>query len=346
MTIDASPPIYKRGRQPIKPEGQRFAIRWLHEYDEELAAVAVSYPVVVGEEITDWLMLGNGPDPTLTITTPNGPGGPVGDCFFAGKDHHKMLAGFAPTANATVGQYDIYDKGVDQGVVVADALAWCRTHDEEGKEIAVDEGDVQLFAPVHPDTLGATMAKYDRGILLGVNLTGCDQNNFPKGWTVHAGCEPDPQDGHVVYLVTVNADGSGVVVSWGSKVSTDAAWMKACPEEWWILLTTADRAKMGEAAFDALAADLAAIPGATGTPPAAPTPEPAPPVDPPVPTPAPVDPPPAPKPPVPIYVPPKPIPKPPSPLPPSHESWWQQIIELLESLGFTVEDDEEPEATA
>src|ERR1700675_1261307 len=32
-------------------------------------------------------MLANGPDSTLTITTANGPGGPVGDCYFAGTVH-------------------------------------------------------------------------------------------------------------------------------------------------------------------------------------------------------------------------------------------------------------------
>ena len=265
------------GRNPIKPEGERFAIRWLHEYDTSLAPA--EGVVDVSQDITDWLMLGNGPDPTLTITTVNGPGAPVGDCYFAGEAHDTMLAGAEPTANGVVGEYDTYSDqfsgGQDNGVVVADALLWQH-----------QRGEIGLFAPVHPTTIPAVMAKYRRGILTGVNLTGCDQSNFPvPGWDVGSNCQPDPTLGHVVYQVKSYPDGSAALVSWGQVVMATARWMQACPEEWWILLTPADRAAMGEAAYDALAADLAAIPGSTGTPPPGPTPQPIP--EPPGPPPAP-----------------------------------------------------------
>jgi hypothetical protein len=260
-----------------------------------------------------------------------------------------MLGGYAPTANGTVAQYDIYDQGVDQGVVVADMLLWLRTHDEAGTVVTVAEGDVELFAPVHPDTLAATMVKYRRGVLLGVNLTSCDQNNFPTGWTVTPSCQPDTNEGHVVYLAKINADGSGELVSWGALVPADAAWMKAAPEEWWILLTSADRAKMGEAAFDALAADLAALPGSTGTAPVPPPPAPAPDPGPPVPEPPNPPVPPAPS---PIPVPPIDPPVPPVPLPPTHESWWQEVQEwvaawkawIINTGGVPVPGDEEVES--
>jgi len=280
MTDTSSlPPRFMMGRKPMRPEGERFPIPYLHELDAEVGPdVAVTYPVDVSQGITDWLMLGNGPDPTLTIVTPNGPGGPVGNCFYAGKDHDKMLSGYQPTANGTVGQYDIYEadsQGVslgqeqDEGVVMADALLWCHTHNEAGLLVPPGQGDVVLFAPVHPDTLGQVMAKYQRGVLMGVNLTGCDQSSFPI-WNVTPSCQPNSANGHVVLGVVLNGpigtpQGSGVPISWAQRVTADAAWMDACPEEFWMILTSQDREKMGSAAFDSLAVTLAALPGATGT---------------------------------------------------------------------------------
>jgi hypothetical protein len=314
---DTSTQPFRLGRLPIKPEGERFAIQWLHVYDPDVAPGAVvNYPVNVAGNIGDdaWLMLGNGPDPTLTV---NG-GQPVGDCGFVGVAHDEMLAGRVPTANDTVSLYLTYDGGQDNGVVVADMLLWLLTHDENGNAVAQGSGVIEMFAPVDPSTLGAVMSKYGRGILLGVNLTDCDQQTFPD-WSVNANCQPNPNNGHVVYLVTLagpisSPGGSGRPVSWGQRASADAAWMADCPEEWWLLLTTSDRAKMGEAGFDALAADLAKLPGVHGTvptPPAPPSPTPTPPPTPPAP----------PTPPLPK---PPPAPRPPQP-PPEFRQWLHDI---------------------
>ena len=72
-----------RGRLPVKPPGERFAIEYLCAYLRG-PLPAPSYPVDVTGGIgdQDWGMLGNGPDPTCT-TYPNG----VGDCAFAGSHH-------------------------------------------------------------------------------------------------------------------------------------------------------------------------------------------------------------------------------------------------------------------
>ena len=61
-----------RGRLPKKPPAERFNIQYLSSYlTSPLPAPA--YPVDVTAGITDWQMLGNGPDPTCT-THPNGVG--------------------------------------------------------------------------------------------------------------------------------------------------------------------------------------------------------------------------------------------------------------------------------
>src|ERR1039458_9094818 len=73
-----------RGRRPVKPPAERFAIQYLSSY---LAAPLPppAYPVDVSGGVTDWGMLGNGPDPACT-PHPNG----VGDCTFAGRQHNRM----------------------------------------------------------------------------------------------------------------------------------------------------------------------------------------------------------------------------------------------------------------
>ena len=64
-----------RGRLPVKPVGERFAIGYLSDYLSE-PLPAPSYPVDVTGGISDqdWGMLGNGPDPTCT-TLPGRRGG-------------------------------------------------------------------------------------------------------------------------------------------------------------------------------------------------------------------------------------------------------------------------------
>jgi hypothetical protein len=251
-----------RGRLPQKHPADRFAIKWVHEYLPEGVLVAPVFPVDVSQGIVSWGVLGNGPDPTLTITTANGPGQPVGDCYFAAEAHHTMLSGAKPTSNAVAAEYDIYDHNQDDGVVIADALLWQHRR-----------GEIGLFAPVHPDTIAAMMATFKRGVMYGVNLTDDADQLFTEGkpWTVSDGEKPDPDEGHVIYQVVADADGSATFVTWGADQKADAGWVKACPEEWWVLLTPADEKIMG-AGYAALAADIAALPGEVGTVPPLPTP--------------------------------------------------------------------------
>jgi LAGLIDADG DNA endonuclease family protein len=114
-----------RGRQPVKPPGQRFAIQYLSDY-LTTPLPAPAYPVNVTGGITEWDMLGNGPDKTCT-THPNG----VGDCTFAGRQHNRMAKAAAgqevekwETSNELVAEYLAYDHGQDQGAQIADLLLY------------------------------------------------------------------------------------------------------------------------------------------------------------------------------------------------------------------------------
>ena len=78
---------FKTGLLPQWQGADRFAIGWAEEYMGEAPEPVYPIDVTQGQTI-NWGMLGNGPDPTLTV---NG-GTPVGDCFFAEYGHQIILA--------------------------------------------------------------------------------------------------------------------------------------------------------------------------------------------------------------------------------------------------------------
>ena len=113
----------RRGRLPVKPPAERFAIQYLSSY-LPAPLPAPAYPIDMTGGITDWGMLGNGPDPACT-THPNG----VGDCTFAGRQHYRMAKAAAgleteqwESSNALVAEYLAYDHGQDRGANIADLL--------------------------------------------------------------------------------------------------------------------------------------------------------------------------------------------------------------------------------
>lgn len=236
-----------RGRKPQRQGAARFAIKWAHEY---VNAARPAYPIDVSKDITDWGMLGNDQ---------------YGDCGPAAVAHERMLAGAQPTAQEVIGLYLAYDKGQDEGVVLADFLLWL-----------FQQGAVEGFAPVEPSTIDAIMAEFGRGVMLGVSLTDDAENLFNAGmpWTTAGGETPDPAEGHAILKVkSQSSNGDGTIVTWGADQVCTGDWLKACTDEAWVLLTKED---MGDAAYAALLADLTALPHATDNPPPTPAPTPTP----------------------------------------------------------------------
>lgn len=254
-----------RGRLPVKPPGERFAIKYLYQYLSESLPPAV-YPVDVSGGITDWGMLGNGPDPTCT-THPQG----VGDCYFAARQHYAMAKAAgdgAPmpteTSNQLVAEYLHYDHGQDVGVNVADVLL-----------AEYRAGTILGFAPVdHTDREGsdAAMAKF-HGLLLGADLT--DDVNYlfenHEPWTVANGEMPDPNEGHCLLRVKSSGPGAHATstdVTWGADQVSTAAWDAACIQEAWVVILSED--EIDPAALAALRADIDALDGTGGSASAAP----------------------------------------------------------------------------
>ncbi len=247
----------RRGRLPVKPPAERFPIQYLSSY-LPAPLPPPAYPVDVTGGVTDWGMLGNGPDPTCT-THPKG----VGDCTFAGRQHYRMAKAAAghqtetfEPSDALVAEYLAYDHGQDRGANVADLLLyWYRA------------GTILAFAPLdhtNPAEVDSAMAAF-HGVYAGVNLTADADSLFGHGqpWTIAGGERPQPQDGHCI--VKVAADGAAFDgwVTWGAVQRSTLDWTNACLEEAWVIITAEDAAA-GDVNMAALRADIDALHGTGG----------------------------------------------------------------------------------
>jgi hypothetical protein len=247
----------KRGRLPVKPPGQRFNIQYLSAYLPAPLPAPV-YPVDVSGGITDWGMLGNGPDPSCT-SHPSG----VGDCTFAGRQHYRMAKAAAgketeqwESSNDLVAEYLTYDHGQDQGAQIADLLLYW-----------YNAGTILAFAPVdhtNPAVVDSAMAAF-HGAYSGTNLTDDADSLFGQHepWTIANGEQPNTSQGHCI--VKVAADGSqyDTWVTWGALQQSTRAWTAACLEEAWVIITQ-DDANAASLNLPALRADIDALHGTGG----------------------------------------------------------------------------------
>jgi hypothetical protein len=246
-----------RGRLPKKPPAERFNIQYLASYLTS-PLPAPTYPIDVTSGITDWHMLGNGPDPTCT-SHPDG----VGDCTFAGREHYRMAMAAAEkesetweSSNDLVKEYLKYDHGKDEGANIADLLlAW------------YNAGKIVAFAPVdhtNPAEVDSAMAAFN-GCYVGVNLTDDADQLFGQGqpWTIANGEQSDPNEGHCI--VKVKADGSQLDgwVTWGAVQESTLGWTNACLDEAWVVITQEDTAA-ANVDIAALRADIDALHGQGG----------------------------------------------------------------------------------
>jgi hypothetical protein len=247
----------RRGRLPVKPPGKRFNIQYLSAYLPAPLPPPV-YPVDVSAGITDWGMLGNGPDPTCT-THPNG----VRDCTFAGRQHYRMAKAAAAneteqweSANDLVTEYLTYDHGQDQGAQIADLLLYW-----------YNAGTILAFAPLdhtNPAEVDSAMTAF-HGAYVGVNLSDDADSLFEQHqpWTTANGERPDPNDGHCIVKVAADGRHYDTWVTWGALQHSTRHWTRACVEEAWVIITQED-ANATNLNIAALRADIDALHGTGG----------------------------------------------------------------------------------
>ncbi len=239
-----------RGRQSVKPVGQRFPIGWLPTYMTE-PLPPVRYPVDVTCGITDWVMLCNGPDPTCV--RPHG----VGNCAFAGRQHYRMAKARAyghqetwQTTNDLVQEYLTYNEGEDVGAVIADVLlSWYA------------DGTIEAFAPVdHTNRAqcNSAMAAF-HGLYVGVNLPPNANQRFAhhEPWTLD-GVQPNPDDKHCLVKVKSDHD-TDTWVTWGGLQTSTTEWTSACIEEAWVIITSEDVNARQELKIDQLRDQIDAL---------------------------------------------------------------------------------------
>ena len=242
----------KRGRLPARALGDRFPLKWIHQY-AVTPLPAPAYPVDVSGGITAWGMLGNGPDPTC----PQYPDG-VGDCTFAGRQHNRLCKAAADhltetweTSDQLVAEYLAYDHGQDDGAVIADLLlAWYQA------------GKIFAFAPVdHSDPAQVDSATQAfRGCYAGVSLTDDADDLFCEGLPWGSGSDtPDPADGHCIVKVKADGRARDTWVTWGALQESTLPWTAACLDEAWVLVTTDDEAAKLD--MPTLIADINALGG-------------------------------------------------------------------------------------
>lgn len=244
-----------RGRLPKKPPAERFDILYLSAYLLAPLPPPV-YPVDVSGGITDWGMLGNGPDPTCT-SHPDG----VGDCTFAGRQHYRMAKAAAAgetesweSSNQLVAEYLAYDHGKDQDAQIADLLLyWYK------------KGTILAFAPLDHTGRGRLGHGGVPWRLRRVNLTDDADSLFKQGesWMTANGEQSDPNDGHCI--VKVAADGSTLDrwVTWGAEQRSTLAWTTACLDEAWVIISSED-AEATNLNLAHLRADIDALHGTGG----------------------------------------------------------------------------------
>lgn len=226
---------YRTGLAPTRPDSVKLKLADYFDHNTVLPKI----PAAFGHTalITDWGMLGNGPDDNPADV-------PVGDCADCGPEHIIMAACAAAgrpiprfTYASTIALYSAvtgYDPSqtqpdgsnpTDQGSDMTQvAEYWC------SPGITDADGGIHritTFAklnPTDPDQIAAAAWLTDGAVGIGVNLPGSAEDQFDEGvpWSVtDAGIE----GGHFVPVVGRAANGNFLIVTWGALVQVEPAFI-------------------------------------------------------------------------------------------------------------------------
>jgi hypothetical protein len=183
--------------------------------------------------VSNWMMLGNGPDPSCT-TEPD----EQGDCGVAGIEHGFMATASVtgetetfPDGNGTVAYYLAYTGGQDTGVVLSQFLAYVRKHGYYGHT-------VEAYAPVavhDVPTLQSAIFLFDFAYT-GIAVTAQMQQDFANGqpWTLESLMSP-VVGGHCIPIVAYDSQHL-YAVTWGQvQPIAYSAWHYMSSEAWAVL---------------------------------------------------------------------------------------------------------------
>jgi hypothetical protein len=191
-------------------------------------------------------MLGNGPDPSLTVDG----GKPKGDCAFVGlvntavvDDVETDTPVVIPTSNVVVSAYDTYDHGQDLGANLTQLLAfqykiglpWIKG----APYAALNYRDL--------DTFWSGVNAFGCGYIgIVVTQTMMNQTQAGEPWDL-TGFATDDQvlGGHCVVTIARSAIG-GEVATWGMRQAFTTRWLQHSLEEAHVILTDVQIAAKGD----------------------------------------------------------------------------------------------------
>jgi hypothetical protein len=231
---------FKLGRKPgVSQVGSQFA---LTKYYTDPAGL----PAWNGDDnfvgsITNWGMLGNGPDPAVTNQGPDFEG--VGDCGPVA-DYHKGMAD-AQTAdealpvvtgqvpNELVAEYMVYDDNVDEGVDLGQWLTYRTTHTLAGLPKIGAFAQVTDFGAQYQAAFHLFGGLYV-GIMVNQEMMNASEQTPNKPWS---STNTDWIGGHCVPHLARNAE-QGVCITWGmTQIFTWPNW-RATREEAYVIFSS------------------------------------------------------------------------------------------------------------
>lgn len=198
-------------------------------------------------------MLGNGPDPTLTVHK----GQPVGDCGFVMTVNAALVDGLEtgesftmPSSNLVVTDYLRYDHGQDLGVSNPQLFTyWHKVGLPWAATSTNPDGKLHSWADVNANDWDETMAATNAfgcvalEIVVWQSMMEATQAGEPWDWS--RSTDTTPLGGHdVLGFARVDLD-DGVLATWGMRQQFTKAWFKHAVQGASVLLTPAQIAAKG-----------------------------------------------------------------------------------------------------
>jgi hypothetical protein len=205
-----------------------------------------------GMDFSDWLMLGNGPDPTVFAGFQG-----AGDCFWAGAAHavmasdHNARRPIAPFSGAVViernyapyvastnyGQgYDPHTGANDTGTEPRSGYRWLIEDglvDDNG--LAHKIGDPVLLDPENPQEWWEALWFFEQ-LGAGVQMTDAAESQFINGLTLTYDPSAGPGDGHYFVIEGHPVKDIWTGVMWGKRFTMTPDYLRHQLDELWVWL--------------------------------------------------------------------------------------------------------------
>lgn len=240
------PPPFRFGRGfkfGRKPATHPIGLKTIDHYAATLPPAPATFDHTNGFD--GFKMLGNGPDPSLTV---NG-GQPVGDCGVVGSVNVALVDSVEtgekfkmPTSNTVVTDYLRYDHGQDEGVDLSQFLAYWQ-------KVGLPWGKIEASAPVaynNPEKFWQACNAFGC-LYVGIAVPEPMETQATPGGLLDLTGTPADKNilgGHCVVVISRNAEG-GELATWGMRVRFTQRWWDAYGEEAHVAITPSQVEKHG-----------------------------------------------------------------------------------------------------